>query len=108
MAKFCGEIGFGKTVETVPGVSVLEITPKRYYGELTRNTRRYESSNYLNDDFNISNSVSIIADPYAMQNLPFIRYVEFFGTKWKVTDVEIQHPRLILSIGGVYNGETED
>lgn len=107
MAKFYGKVGFAMTEETTPGIWTEEIVEKDYYGELTRNTRRYEQSGHLNDNLNISNTVSIIANPYALQNLQFIRYVEFLGAKWKVSDVEVQYPRLILSVGGVYNGETE-
>lgn len=104
MAKFYGDIGFAETVETEPGVWVEEMTVRPYYGDLVRNTRRLENSGGVNDNVNISNDISIIADPYANHNFHSIRYIEFMGAKWKVSNIEVQYPRLILTIGGVYNG----
>lgn len=104
MAKFCGVIGFVKTVETEPGVWEEVVTTRLYYGDLTRNTRRLQSADQLNDDINIANEVSILADPYANENFHSMRYVEFMGAKWKVSNVEVQYPRLILTLGGVWNG----
>jgi hypothetical protein len=75
-----------------------------YYGDVTRNTRMLQSANQVNDNINISNIVSVVADPYATQHFHEIRYVEFSGTKWKVTNIEVQYPRLIMTLGGVYNG----
>lgn len=104
MAKFYGNIGFAETVETEPGVWVEETTVRPYYGDLVRNTRRLENSGGVNDNINISNDISIIADPYANHNFHSIRYIEFMGVKWKVSNIEVRYPRLILTIGGVYNG----
>ena len=104
MAKFYGNIGFAETVETEPGVWVEETTVRPYYGELVRNTRRLENSGGVNDNVNISNDISIIADPYANHNFHSIRYIEFMGVKWKVSNIEVRYPRLKLTIGGVYNG----
>lgn len=105
MAKFYGVIGFAETVETVSGVWRDEITERKYYIEVLRNFSQHQSSSQLNDHINVANKLSIIADPYANNKFYTIRYVEFMGTNWTVTDVEVQHPRLILTIGGVYNGE---
>lgn len=104
MAKFYGSIGFAKQVETAPSVRVEQITERSYYGDLVRNTRRLESSGTVNDDINIANQISIISDPYANQNFHEMRYVMFNGTKWKITNVEVQYPRLVLTIGGEFNG----
>ena len=104
MAKFYGNIGFAETVETEPGVWVEKMTVRPYYGDLVRNTRRLENSGGVNDNVNISNDISIIADPYANHNFHSIRYIEFMGAKWKVSNIEVRYPRLILTIGGVYNG----
>lgn len=105
MAKFYGVIGFIESVETAPGVHVEQLVERSYYGELTRNSRRLQSADQLNDEIVVSNEVSIVADPYANQNFHSIRYVEFMGTKWKVTNAEVQFPRIKLSMGGVYNGQ---
>lgn len=103
MAKFYGVIGYVKTVETKPGIWVEEVTERHYYGELVRNTRRLQTVDKVNDDVNISNEISIVADPFANENFHSMRYVEFMGAKWKITNVEVLYPRLILTIGGVYN-----
>lgn len=105
MAKFYGVIGFADTVETAPGVWRDEITEHKYYIDVHRNFSQHQSSNQLNDNINVANKLSIIADPYANKKIHSIRYVEFMGTNWTVTDVEVQYPRLMLTIGGVYNGE---
>ncbi len=105
MAKFYGTIGYGISEETTPGVWEDRIVERHYYGDLVRNTRRMQNSEHLNDNINISNEISIVADPYANENFHLMRYVTFMGTKWKITSVEVQYPRLILSIGDVYNAE---
>lgn len=106
MAKFYGMIGFSEQVEESPGVWVDKITVQSYYGDLIRNTRKLQSRDQLNDNIDIANDISIIADPYAVENFHKMRYVEFMGTKWKITSVEVQYPRLILTVGGVWNGES--
>lgn len=104
MAKFFGTIGFNEgTVETAPGVWEQQVVERQYYGDLLRNSRRLQPTDQLNDDINISNEISIVADPYANANFHSIRYVEFMGAKWKVSNVEVQFPRLILTLGGVWN-----
>ena len=103
MAKFYSAIGYAETLETTPGVWEEQITEHKYYGDLVRNTRRLESSGELNDNINISNEISIVADPFAMCNFHMMRYVEFMGAKWKIASVEVKYPRLILTLGGLYN-----
>ena len=104
MAKFYGTIGYVNTVETEPGMWEEQKTERQYFGELVKNTRRLESSGGVNDNVNISNEVSIVADPYAYENFHAMRYIKFMGAKWKISNVEVRYPRLILTIGGVYNG----
>lgn len=104
MAKWFGIVGYGITVETKPGVWTEKIVERDYYGDLIRNSRRLQSSSEkVNDDLTISNQLSIVSDPYAYENFHSMRYVKFMGAKWKVTDVEVQYPRLTLTLGGVYN-----
>jgi hypothetical protein len=103
MAKFYGVVGYAETVETAPGVWTEQITERPYFGDVVRNLRRLQTPSTLNDDVNISNEISIVTDPYANQNFHAIRYVEYMGTKWKVPSVEVQYPRLILTLGGVYH-----
>ena len=80
-----------------------QITERNYYGDVIRNARRLQSADKVNDDINISNEISIVADPYANDHFYAIRYVVFQGAKWKVSNVDVQYPRLILSLGGLYN-----
>lgn len=103
--KWYGKIGFEQTVEETPGVYVEQICARPYFGDVVRSLRRLESTDYLNDDINISNEISIVMDAFAYHNFSSMRYVEFMGNKWKVSSVEVQPPRLVLSIGGLYNGE---
>lgn len=103
MAKFYGTIGYGETKEIRPGVWREDITEREYYGDVLQFIRRWESGEHLNDDLNVNNKISIVADPFACQNFHTMRYVEWMEVKWKVTNVEVQYPRLILTIGGVYN-----
>lgn len=105
MPKFLGCIGFAKSVEQEPGIWTETIEDRMYYGDLLRQSRQLQSSGRVNDNITISNELSIIADPYARENFYQIRYAEFAGAKWKVTDVEVQYPRLRLTLGGVWNGD---
>lgn len=101
--KFCGNIGFAKTVKTKPGVWGEQITERKYFGDILRNRRSLQDNAKVNSDINISNEISIVADPFAKENLRDMRYVVLMGAKWKIESVEVQYPRLILSIGGLYN-----
>ena len=104
MARFCGAVGYVETSETRPGVWTESITERTYRGDVTHNSRRLETGESINDDVNVTNTISIVADAYAYQNFFAIRYVNWMGANWKVNTVEVQRPRLILSLGGVYNG----
>lgn len=105
MAKFYGKIGYIESVETSPGVWVEQVTERNYYGDVIRNTRRLQTADKLNDDINISNEFSIVADPYAMNHFYSMKYIEFMGAKWKISNVDAStYPRLVLSVGGLYNG----
>lgn len=105
MARFFGVVGYAEeTKEVRPGVWEESIAERKYFGDVIRNTRRLEKGEYLNSDINVNNLISIVADPFAYQNFFAIKYVHWMGTNWIVTNVEVQRPRLILTIGGVYNG----
>ena len=105
MAKYSGRVGFILTEETSDGVYREIPTERRYYGDLIRNHKRWEDNQKINSDIVLQNEVSIVADPYALSNFQSIKYIELYGSFWKVTAVDVQYPRLVLSIGGVYNGE---
>lgn len=104
MTKFYGNIGFIKTKEIDPGVYVEKPIERPYKGDIIRNIHRWEQSqDSINSNININNSISIVADDFVVNNVPYIRYVEWMGGYWDITSVDVQPPRLILEIGGVYN-----
>ena len=105
--KFYGQIGVVITTEKpdAPGVWIPVETERDYYGDVNRVNRKWETLDKINNDITISNEISILSDPYITQNIPWIRYVKWNGVKWMVSNVEVQYPRLILSLGGVYNAE---
>ena len=105
MAKFHGKLGYGITGETKPGVWVDQIIEKDIVGDFIKNTRQLENSGGVNDNININNSISIVADPYVTENFHLIKYVKSMGTAWKVRTAEVPYPRIILTLGGEYNGE---
>lgn len=107
MAKFYGPIGYGITSETSPGVWTDSIIERNYKGDVLQNYRKVSPGESIIDNIDVSNRLSIISDPFAMQHFHTIKYVKWMGAAWKVTTVDAsQYPRLILTIGGVYNGET--
>lgn len=103
-SKFYDVVGYGGSVETAPGVWQDNITEVSYFGDVVRNSRKLQDGEPVNDDLSVQNSISIVADAYANENFFAIRYVRWAGTLWKVTDVQVQSPRLLLRLGGVYNG----
>lgn len=107
MAKYSGKVGFVESVEVSPGRWEYEVTERPYKGDVLKNTRRWESRDSLLDTLNANNMISIVAkDEYATRHTSAIRYIWWMGSRWNVTNVEVQRPRLILTIGGVYNGPT--
>ena len=106
MAKFYGIIGFAVSEETRPGVWTESVKERTYRGDLTRTDSRWEGTETLNDNVNITNQISIVADPFAYEHFSAIRYIKFLGAYWKVNNIDISYPRLNLTVGGVYNGPT--
>ena len=104
--KFYGPVGYGESVETAPGVLVTKIVEYLYYGDVIRNSRKLENRDKVNDDISVGNSISIVADAYANEHFFAIRYVKWAGVLWKVDNVDVESPRLILRLGGVYDGPT--
>jgi len=108
MARFYGEVGYGESVETPPnsGVWVPQITEIEYQGDVLRNIRTEQFATSVNGDITVGNSISIVADKYAIDNFVNIKYVRWTGVLWTVSTVEVRSPRLILTLGSVYNGPT--
>lgn len=108
MAKIYGKLGFKETEvedENQPGVFTRATVERDFSGDLIKNSRRLETSDKQLNDVVLSNQISMLSDPYTTENFQDIRYVKFRGTAWKVTNVEVQYPRLILTLGAVYNGD---
>ena len=104
MAKSRIKIGFATTVETCPGIWDEQIQEKIYYADVTR---RYVKQNYnttINANVDISNTLSVVANPEILTNLQSIRYVSWMGQRWSIGSIEVNYPRLILGIGGIWNG----
>ena len=105
MEKWFGKIGYGSTTEASPGVWKDTITERSYFGEVSDNSRGFQAGDKVNGDITVSNKISILSDPFAENNFHSIRYVEFMGAKWTVSNVLVKRPKLILTLGGLYNGE---
>lgn len=107
MARFYGVIGYSENqMESTPGVWSESVVERRYYGDVVRDTRQLESGAKVNNDLAVGNSISVLADAYANERFHAIRYVRWAGTLWIVSDVQVQSPRLLLRLGGIYNGPT--
>ena len=106
MAKFYGIIGYGVPVETSPGVWQDSIVERAYSGDVIRNSRDLQDDEHVNSDLTVGNRISIVADAYANDHFFAIRYIQWAGTLWVVSEVEVQSPRLVLRLGGVYHGPT--
>lgn len=102
--RYYGKVGYVSTKNEGRGIWSDEVIEREYYGDVIRNSRRWESGSGINDSISVNNSISIVADPYAYDHFSSIRYVWWGGSKWKVTDITIDRPRILLTIGGVYNG----
>lgn len=97
------------TKESVPGVYEETIIEKNYYGDvLSYYIRSAENSENFNDDIRINNKISIICDSFAMDNFGYMKYLKWGNVSWKITNVEVVYPRLILTIGEIYNGPTAE
>lgn len=107
VAKWYGKVGYVKDIETEPGIWETVATERPYYGDVLKYINKWTTSSGLNDNVDVNNQISIVADPFAYQNFSTIKYIEFMDTVWEVTSIEPQYPRLLLTIGGLWNGERE-
>ena len=104
MGKFYGKIGFSETRETSPGIWTELVNEKNYYGDVLKSSKYWRTGTGANDNIEITHRISVLSDPYISGNLHNIRYAEYMGCLWKVTDIETEYPRVTLTLGGVYNG----
>ncbi len=108
MAKYHGEIGYKISKEIRPGYWDDVIVERTYRGDIVRDSRRWSPTDQVTDDLTLNNSISILADAFAYMNFHRILYIKWMGSYWKIQFAEVQRPRLILTIGGIYNGPTEN
>lgn len=104
--RFHGVVGYGSTVETSPGIWEDVITERTAIGDVIRASRAMTEGDSVNQTLSVGNSISILADAFATENFMEMRYVTWQGVRWVVTDVAIERPRLVLTLGEVYNGPT--
>ena len=107
MAKFYGVIGYAIQKETSPGVWKDSIIEKNYRGDVVLNQQRWQKSEGANEDHNLDNSISIIGDEFAYANFGYMKYIVWHSQKWKIQSININRPRIVLQIGGVYNGRRQ-
>lgn len=107
MARFFGAVGFAENnVETSPGIFEDIIVEYNYKGDVIRNSRRFQDGPTIVDGVSLDNSILILANVYANEHIDAMRYVVWKGKRWEISSVEVQRPRLLLKIGGIYNGPT--
>lgn len=104
--RFHGIVGYGETVDKGVGVHGLVVREQDYYGNVLQNTKTFEDGDEVNPNVRVGNQISIIADQYAVEHFFAIIYVMWMGVLWSVRKVEVKSPRLILSLGSVYDGPT--
>lgn len=105
MARFCGKIGYAETKETRPSIYEEVITEHKYYGDVKTNQWKKDSNQSINDDAKVNVQISIVADEKALTSFHLMRWIEWKGVKWSIANIDVQPPRIILTIGGVYNEE---
>jgi hypothetical protein len=103
MPKCSGIIGYALAVETQPGVWTESITEKTYYGDVVKDNRRIVDQSQINDNLNISNNISVVCNSFMFKNMAFMKFITFIGSKWEISSVDIKPPRIIITIGGIYN-----
>lgn len=103
MAKFAGKVGFSNTIETSPGIWNSDTVEKIYVGDVLSMSLRYQNNTQINENVTLSKRISIIADIFVNNNIHTIKYITYMGIKWSISEFDIQYPRVILTLGGVYN-----
>jgi hypothetical protein len=103
MPKCSGVIGYALAGETQPGVWTEGITEKKYYGDIVRDNRKVVDQGEINGSINISNNISVVSNKFMLDNMAFMRYISFANSKWKINSVDIKPPRIIITLGGLYN-----
>lgn len=104
--KFYGPVGFVEVIEKRPGVKTMVPVEYSYAGDVLKRSLRFQAGESVNDSIVPSQQISILADPYARSHAGSMKYVKWMGTAWKISEISVEYPRLILTLGGAYNGAT--
>lgn len=102
--KFTGKLGYSITQETSPGIWEDKIVEKDITGDTLSSNYRFENPSDAILDINLQTKISVVIDTYIKDHFGYIKYVKFQGVAWNVKSVDMQYPRLILTLGGLYNG----
>lgn len=110
MSKFTGLVGFITQEESIPGVWSPIENSKKMRGDLISssatngNGSRIADSGKVNDDVSLNHRVSLLGDYYTFNNYLNIKWIQIGGRKLEVSSIELQRPRVILTVGGLWNG----
>lgn len=108
MTRTTGVIGYAESRLVRPGVSEDVIVEYKYRGDVLRNSAGPQEGDKILDDLKVGNSISIVASPFHRKNFTRLKYISWLGELWKVSNVDVALPRLILRLGGLYNGPTAE
>ena len=107
MARFHDKVGFLIPIDNQEtGIVSTKAVERSYYGRVLEHTRRWDSSEHLNDDLRHSNQIAITANDYAFKHMSSIAYVHWMHGYWKVDSIRVKAPEIVLTLGGVWNGTT--
>lgn len=104
--KYSGLAGFEKKHNEVrPGVLQNQIKEVRIKGDVINYGHSLNPTQGSDQqDVHIRNRLSIVMNPYLRDNFSSLVYVIFMNVKWEVSSFTINGPRVIIDLGGVYNG----
>ena len=105
MARYYGEVGYAVQREVRPSVWEDEITERLYFGETVERSYRFQTpQDQISNNLMLNTDFDIIADDFAIDHWSHIRYIVYGGTRWSVTSISVDRPRIHLKVGGIYNG----
>lgn len=97
-------LGFSeKNKEVRPGVWKMQPEEVTHRAKLLTYNKDYDSGEEVNDDLKLRNRYEIVMKDKKL-DYQDMRYVIVKGTKWKVSALEFLEVRIIITLGGVYNG----
>lgn len=104
MVKYAGLVYYTTQLETKPGVWKDSVKEHFMRGDVLRKASSSQNGDKVNSDVSLNHRVSLIADEYALGNYHDIKGIQINGRVWQVESIEVQRPRLIVTLGGLLNG----